>query len=163
MMSHMQVYGQGFRTRIQSNAQPACSAAAPPHCSAMRAVLGSCAPVSLLHEHMCGALGAAFWVVPALQCHKCFTTIARGTRAHIQPEKRLAMARDIAKGMAYLHGRTPAIIHGDLKSLNLLVDCDLGIKVGTLLDVCMTHEMHEHEMNDREMHDHEMHDHEMHD
>eukprot|EP00955_Chlamydomonas_euryale_P051094 354763-Chlamydomonas_euryale.AAC.1 len=50
--------------------------------------------------------------------------------ARIRPEKRLAMARDIAEGMAYLHGRTPAIIHGDVKSLNLLVDYDLGIKEG---------------------------------
>eukprot|EP00955_Chlamydomonas_euryale_P070293 360719-Chlamydomonas_euryale.AAC.3 len=35
--------------------------------------------------------------------------------------------------MAYLHGRSPAIIHGDLKSLNLLVDFDLGIKMSSAL------------------------------
>jgi len=34
---------------------------------------------------------------------------------------RLKIAKDIAKGMAFLHGLTPPVIHSDLKSPNILV------------------------------------------
>merc|ERR1711991_1037426 len=34
-----------------------------------------------------------------------------------------------AKGMAYLHGYKPPIIHRDLKSLNLLVDTNWIVKI----------------------------------
>jgi ankyrin repeat protein len=47
---------------------------------------------------------------------------------------RLRWARDVAKGMTYLHARTPPVVHRDLKSLNVLLDingtvklCDFGI------------------------------------
>ncbi len=39
-------------------------------------------------------------------------------------------ALDAAKGMLHLHNRTPAIIHRDLKSPNLLVDEHWQIKAG---------------------------------
>lgn len=39
------------------------------------------------------------------------------------------IALDAARGMAYLHLRTPAIIHRDLKSHNLLVDSNWKVKV----------------------------------
>lgn len=39
------------------------------------------------------------------------------------------IALDAARGMAYLHLRTPAIIHRDLKSHNLLVDASWKVKV----------------------------------
>ncbi len=38
--------------------------------------------------------------------------------------ERLRMAGQVADGMAYLHQRSPPIIHGDLKAANLLVDED---------------------------------------
>lgn len=36
--------------------------------------------------------------------------------------KRLEMLRDVAAGMHYLHTRRPSVIHGDLRSPNLLLD-----------------------------------------
>ncbi len=33
----------------------------------------------------------------------------------------LCIAMDVARGMLYLHNHTPAILHRDLKSLNILV------------------------------------------
>ena len=51
------------------------------------------------------------------------------------PQKRLNLVLDIARAMAYLHNCKPAIIHRDLKSLNILLDekgdhakvCDVGL------------------------------------
>jgi tRNA A-37 threonylcarbamoyl transferase component Bud32 len=56
------------------------------------------------------------------------------------------VALDAARGMAYLHLRTPAIIHRDLKSHNLLVDdnwkvkvCDFGLsKIAVDMQATMT-------------------------
>lgn len=39
--------------------------------------------------------------------------------------KRLQFARDIARGMTYLHENDPTILHRDLKSLNVLVSVPL--------------------------------------
>lgn len=41
----------------------------------------------------------------------------------------LSMALDAAKGMVYLHSRSPPIAHRDLKSANLLVDAQWHVKV----------------------------------
>ncbi|XP_062500716.1 uncharacterized protein LOC134177953 [Corticium candelabrum] len=42
---------------------------------------------------------------------------------------RIRMAADIAKGMNYLHSRAKPIIHGDLKTANVLVDCNYCCKI----------------------------------
>jgi serine/threonine protein kinase len=47
------------------------------------------------------------------------TVLARG--GHIEYNDRVRMAMDVARGMNYLHTRTPAILHRDLKSPNVLV------------------------------------------
>ena len=41
----------------------------------------------------------------------------------------LSMAGDAAKGMLYLHSRSPPVFHRDLKSANLLVDVNWHVKV----------------------------------
>jgi serine/threonine protein kinase len=61
-------------------------------------------------------------------------------RARSNPERaaeltwslRLNMAVDAARGMLYLHTATPAIIHRDVKSPNLLVDNAWRVKVGAI-------------------------------
>ncbi|KIO18620.1 hypothetical protein M407DRAFT_83697 [Tulasnella calospora MUT 4182] len=56
------------------------------------------------------------------------------TSKQAKPEERLELVRDTLKGLHYLHTRDPPIIHGDLKSLNVLVNddrravlCDFGL------------------------------------
>lgn len=47
----------------------------------------------------------------------------------VDEKKRMKMALDVAKGMNYLHTSHPTIVHRDLKSPNLLVDKNWGVKV----------------------------------
>uniref|UniRef100_A0A1D1Z8I9 non-specific serine/threonine protein kinase n=1 Tax=Anthurium amnicola TaxID=1678845 RepID=A0A1D1Z8I9_9ARAE len=47
----------------------------------------------------------------------------------LDERRRLRMALDVARGMNYLHNCTPMIVHGDLKSPNLLVDKNWVVKV----------------------------------
>ena len=55
---------------------------------------------------------------------------ARAVRAVRQWETRLALALGAAKGMLYLHSRTPApVLHRDLKAANVLVDGSMRAKV----------------------------------
>ncbi|KAL4430024.1 hypothetical protein ABPG77_004394 [Micractinium sp. CCAP 211/92] len=49
--------------------------------------------------------------------------------AELTWRRRLSMALDAARGMLYLHARSPPIIHRDLKSPNLLVDDSYHCKV----------------------------------
>ncbi len=48
---------------------------------------------------------------------------------------RLKIAKDIAKGCAFLHSASPPVIHRDLKSPNILL-CDLSDGAGVLAKVC---------------------------
>lgn len=47
--------------------------------------------------------------------------------------KRLDMLRDISSGMVFLHSRKPAIVHGDLRSPNLVRASRPGASVACLL------------------------------
>ncbi|KAL4444201.1 hypothetical protein ABPG75_011938 [Micractinium tetrahymenae] len=49
--------------------------------------------------------------------------------AELTWQRRLSMLLDAAKGLTYLHNRSPPIIHRDLKSPNLLVDKHWRVKV----------------------------------
>ncbi|KAI4318853.1 hypothetical protein MLD38_032513 [Melastoma candidum] len=52
-----------------------------------------------------------------------------GPRETLDERRRLSMAFDVAKGMNYLHKRSPPVVHRDLKSPNLLVDNKYTVKV----------------------------------
>ncbi|KIM32670.1 hypothetical protein M408DRAFT_184888 [Serendipita vermifera MAFF 305830] len=54
--------------------------------------------------------------------------------AELTPENRIQLWSEVAEGVAYLHGCTPIVVHGDLKPANVLIDdqghariCDFGL------------------------------------
>ena len=57
----------------------------------------------------------------------------------------LQIVRDIAQGLRFLHSSKPAILHGDLKAKNILIDsrfrakvCDFGLAVKSKNDLSGT-------------------------
>eukprot|EP00249_Psilotum_nudum_P023813 c28991_g1_i1 orf=309-3122(-) len=52
-----------------------------------------------------------------------------GARDMLDEKRQIRIALDVAKGMNYLHQRSPPIVHRDLKSPNLLVDSTWVVKV----------------------------------
>jgi serine/threonine protein kinase len=47
----------------------------------------------------------------------------------LKPEQILDILKDVAQGLRFLHSANPPVIHGDLKSQNVLVDENLCAKV----------------------------------
>ena len=54
---------------------------------------------------------------------------AQAAAGELSWARRLNMALEAAKGVLYLHSRTPAVLHRDLKSANLLVDRHWHVKL----------------------------------
>lgn len=55
--------------------------------------------------------------------------VLRNKSFHLKPEQILAMLQDVAQGLRFLHSADPIVIHGDLKSQNVLVDRNFCAKV----------------------------------
>eukprot|EP00741_Cyanophora_paradoxa_P001901 tig00000523_g1841.t1 len=63
-------------------------------------------------------------------CWGSLYTVLRMPSVVLQWPKILKLAFEIAKGMNYLHNCSPAIVHLDLKSQNILVDSNMTAKIG---------------------------------
>ncbi|KAL4438701.1 hypothetical protein ABPG77_006305 [Micractinium sp. CCAP 211/92] len=94
--------------------------------------------LSLRHPNCCAIVGVVTTppcLVTEYLSRGSLTDVLRSARADEAAARaltwplRLQMALDAAKGMAYLHGRSPPIIHRDFKSPNLLVDRSWTVKV----------------------------------
>ncbi|KAL4452433.1 hypothetical protein ABPG75_008095 [Micractinium tetrahymenae] len=93
---------------------------------------------NLRHPNICRYLGACA-EPPALIMEYCSRRsldmlLSEGlhnekVKKQLNWERLLRMALDAASGMRYLHTRTPALAHRDLKSANLLVDGEWRVKV----------------------------------
>jgi len=89
----------------------------------------------LRHPHVVLFMGAAvsaheLCIVMEFASNGSLWAVLHGrNKAVCDARRRLQWAAETAKGMAYLHSRSPPIVHRDLKSGNLLVDEDWHIKV----------------------------------
>ncbi|KAG8895253.1 copper transport protein ctr1 [Tulasnella sp. 403] len=85
----------------------------------------------LLGFHLSVKLDEAWLVSPLAPKGNIYEFLER---EHPALEQRLELAKDTAKGLEYLHTRSPAICHGDIKAVNVLIGaddhamlCDLGL------------------------------------
>ncbi|KIO24250.1 hypothetical protein M407DRAFT_26364 [Tulasnella calospora MUT 4182] len=83
----------------------------------------------LSHENVVKILGfvenageGVGWMVFAWERNGNLREFIRSEKWEL-PE-RISLINDVAGGLGYLHGRNPEICHGDLKSLNILVNSD---------------------------------------
>lgn len=88
----------------------------------------------LRHPNVVQFIGAAFeepdiCIVTEYMSQGSLYHLLHDPNVKISWEQVRKIALDAARGMAYLHLRTPAIIHRDLKSHNLLVDSSWKVKV----------------------------------
>eukprot|EP00899_Mesostigma_viride_P018903 jgi/Mesvir1/27013/Mv20720-RA.1 len=92
----------------------------------------------LKHPHICAYLGVGDYVDAAtgqsLQ-FICQELLSTGTINSLIQKKKVALAdafvigRDIAKGLEYLHGVSPTVIHRDMKPDNVLLDATGTAKI----------------------------------
>ncbi|KAG8901679.1 hypothetical protein FRB99_005173 [Tulasnella sp. 403] len=85
--------------------------------------------------HLSSGLEEAWLVSPYAPNGNIFEYLER---TNLGLDERLELAKDTAKGLEYLHIRTPPICHGDIKALNILINslgramlCDFGLAKAT--------------------------------
>ena len=78
----------------------------------------------LRHPNIVPFLGACvepFCLLTEFMSKGCLFNVLEDNSISIDWHLKLRIITDIAKGMVYLHTRSPPIIHRDIKSLNVLV------------------------------------------
>jgi len=73
-------------------------------------------------------------------CNSSLFDILHNSNTILNEKKTCAMMLQIAKGLEYLHGQNPGIIHRDIKSQNILVTDDFRMKICDfgLVNTCTT-------------------------
>ena len=56
-------------------------------------------------------------------------TATNKEKQEIEPQRKLSILRDVAKGLEHLHSQNPIIVHCDLKPCNVLLNAELTAKI----------------------------------
>mmetsp|Transcript_8360 Transcript_8360/g.16885 ORF Transcript_8360/g.16885 Transcript_8360/m.16885 type:complete len:579 (-) Transcript_8360:46-1782(-) len=90
-------------------------------------IVGEAGTMSCLrHPHIlqlfgCSLTSQAIWIVSEVCSLGSLRQVLDDQDRHLGNKEKLRLAMDVADGMSYLHDKTPAIIHRDLKSHNIFV------------------------------------------
>ena len=90
-------------------------------------IIGEAGTMSCLsHPHIlqlfgCSLTSQAIWIVSEVCSMGSLRQVLDDSKKCESYKKRIRLGIDVADGMAYLHDKTPAIIHRDLKSHNIFV------------------------------------------
>ena len=79
---------------------------------------------------VCNIMGTGRYVVVMERLESNLASfIDTATRKEIEPQRKLSILHDVAKGLDYLHSQEPIIVHCDLKSHNVLLTAQLTAKI----------------------------------
>ena len=93
---------------------------------------------TLRHPHIVQFLGVCFppgeWRLPALLMEKLMTDLHTflETNKDIPLSMKRSVLVDVAKGLSYLHSRSPPVIHRDLTARNVLLNSAMVAKIADL-------------------------------
>ena len=92
---------------------------------------------TLRHPHIVLFLGICVLPgsrLPALVMERMLTSLhdLLETRPNIPLGLKLSILHDVARGLSYLHGRSPPLIHRDLSARNILLNSAMTAKIGDL-------------------------------
>jgi serine/threonine protein kinase len=97
--------------------------------------------MSLKHRNVVELFGVCFrppaLVTEFMGCGSLFDYLQNESVTDIPWNIRLRFASDIARGMSFLHGTTPPVLHRDLKSANVLLSESLTAKISDFGTVVM--------------------------
>ena len=92
----------------------------------------------LRHPHIVQFLGVCYLPgsrLPLLVMERLFTSLdelLENKNIVIPFDAKLSFLRDVAKGLIFLHGQTPAVIHRDLTARNVLLNTGMVAKIADL-------------------------------
>jgi serine/threonine protein kinase len=86
-------------------------------------------PNILLYLSACTTGPHYFLVTEYCECGNLFDYLHSNPKTILHTRERIRIAIEIAKGVNYLHSFNPPILHRDLKSLNILLDKNLQVKI----------------------------------
>eukprot|EP00811_Abedinium_folium_P034198 NODE_709_length_2814_cov_7.376628.p1 GENE.NODE_709_length_2814_cov_7.376628~~NODE_709_length_2814_cov_7.376628.p1 ORF type:complete len:764 (+),score=257.04 NODE_709_length_2814_cov_7.376628:164-2455(+) len=89
---------------------------------------------ALRHPRLVRFVGAAYvapsvCIVTEFMPNGSLYNLLHQRKQVLTPQQRHQIVSHIAEGVGFLHGRTPPFVHRDLKSLNVVMDYNLGAKL----------------------------------
>ena len=81
---------------------------------------------SLVHPNVVEIVGVVatqneVWLVSKYMKYGCLRDILSNDKIQLSFKLKIKIAKDIAKGLKYLHNKEPVVVHRDLKTANIII------------------------------------------